>query len=835
MKRITSTLILVMMATVIFAIPARRKPFVLKQVDGSTITVRLVGDENLHYYTTLDGTPLIKDHSSGMYRPATYYEAANIRAKHASRIKKRNAVRARRMVTRRAAGAYTGEKRGLVILVNFKDTKMKGSSTNQAFDDLFNKEGYNRNGHIGSVRDYFREQSYGQLTIDFDIVGPYTLSKNMDYYGEDYVDEYGNEYEGIDMYPGEMIIEAMRMANNDVDYKNYDWDGDGEVDQVYVIYAGYNQAHGAASNTIWPHEWDLESAHESGDGTGPLWLDGVKLNTYACSSELIGSSGTTISTIGTAVHEFSHCLGLPDFYDTEGTNFALDTWSVMSAGAYNGPEEWGEVPAGYTSYERMFAGWLTPVELESPCRITDMQPIATTPEAYIIYNGNNKNEYYMLENRQYERFDSYLYGHGMLVLHVDYDQNAWEENIVNNDANHQRLTIIPADNQFMSGKSYDGSPIATASDLAGDPYPGTSRKTALTDTSKPAATLYNANTDGRKFLGKPIEQITESAAGLISFAFMGGITIEAPELLAETDVTATAFTANWKPVENASQYTLQLKYKTSINIDDMRSLAEDFSGFASYSADGTNDISSNLDKYMQSNGWTGFKVYTSSSRVKLGSSKANGTLTSPLLDAPQTSQVTVVLSETLYSGKNTIDIEIKLLGADGSELASQTVESNKNAHVVTFSGIDQSYKVKFVPSARIYINGVDVYDGEYTADQIAAEGSIDYDKIVSFTSTSTSYTFKGLDSETEYFYRLQAVVDNYGGYWTAWKTPVATDLVPEDVNHDGKVDTQDVLAIYEWMQSSASASADSVPEDVNHDGKVDTQDVLTVYQLMQEE
>ena len=822
--RTATTILMAMVSTLLFAIPARKKPFVMKQVDGSTLTVVLVGDEHMHYYATTDGTPLVRE-ANGMYRQATYFEAQNIKARRAASISQNNARRAKRSAARRAASTFTGEKRGLVILVNFKDTKMKSTSTVQAFYELFNKSGYNENGHIGSVRDYFLEQSYGKLTIDFDVVGPYTLSNNMKYYGEDYDGE-----EGADTRPAEMIIEAMRMANSDVNYKDYDWNGDGEVDQVYVIYAGYNQAHGADANTIWPHEWDLESAEFYGDGTGPLTLDGVKLNTYACSSELIGTSGSTISTIGTAVHEFSHCLGLPDLYDTEGDNFALDSWSVMSSGSYNGPDEWGEVPAGYTSYERMFAGWLTPTELDSPAQITAMQSIATHPEAYIIYNEKNKNEYYLLENRQLERFDSYLYGHGMLVLHVDYDKTAWEENTVNNVSNHQRCTIIPADNQFMSGNSY-GYTYATASDLEGDPYPGPKKNTALTDTSRPAATLYNANSDGRKFMGKPIEKIEESESGVISFVFMGGMAIETPTLQPETTVEATAFTANWQPVADADHYVLQLRYLTSVNIAEMHLLGEDFSGLASYSNDGNQDIGTTLDKYMQTSGWTGTKVYTSASRLKLGSSKVNGTLTSPTITAPKSTTVTIRLLADNYSTKTPANVEVIILSTNGTRIASQSLDASKKAQVITFDGIDQDFAVKLAPTARIYVSAFDVYDGAYTADQLDSEGLTDYYNSETFTTANTSYTFTGLDPEKEYSYRIQAIVEGFASPWTEWTTPTSgTDFAAEDVNHDGTIDTQDVLAIYDQMQTTANPGTIA---DVNHDGTVDTQDVLAVYAKMQ--
>ena len=831
-KKTTTTILLTMVATLLFAIPARKKPFTLTQVDGSTMTVRLVGDETMHYYTTLDGTPLVKG-ANGMYRPATYFETQNIKAKHAQRISKRNAARVKRAAARRAKGTYTGEKRGLVILVNFKDVKMKSTSTPQAFNDLFNKEGYNKNDHIGSVRDYFLAQSYGQLTIDFDIVGPYTLSKNMEYYGENDVDEEGDPIEGSDLHPGEMISEALHMANADVNYKDYDWDGDGEVDQVYVLYAGYNEAQGAAEHTIWPHEWTLQDAKYYGDGSGALTLDGVRLDTYACSSELIDMTGSTITTIGTAVHEFSHCLGLPDFYDTENqTNFGLDCWSVMCGGSYNGPEEWGEVPAGYTSYERMYAGWLTPVELNSPCIINDMKPISSTPEAYIIYNDNNKNEYYMLENRQEEGFDTYVYGHGMLVIHVDYSKQAWEENTVNNIADHQRCTIIPADNQFMTG-SYNGQKYATGSDLAGDPYPGTSKNNALTDTSKPAAKLYNANTSGKKYMGKPIENIAESK-GLISFTFMGGLTLDTPELAAESDITSTSFTAKWSEVSDANGYDLELKYYTdNVKAENVLVMIEDFSKLASVTKDESTDLGSKLDDYMNNAGWSGTKVFASTSRLKLGSSKQSGTLVSPLINAPQSGNVTISLGETEYSLAEGIDVVVSILSETGTPIASQTIKSGNTSHTINFSGVDSSYKVMFAPSKRIYITGISIFDGELTADQIDENGTIAATKTIKVSTTQTSYTFTDLDPAISYEYRVRAHADNIYGPWTAW-TPVTLshEGSTADVNHDGQVDTQDVLKVYEYMETHTTTDEPGA-HDVNGDGQVDTQDVLAIYNVME--
>ena len=502
MRKFILFIILLLHQACLWALPANPKPFVFTQSDGTFITVILWGDENYHYYTDLQGTQLILE--DGMFRQATIAETMSAKSRGQKRIIQREDMRAKRR-TAEAAPSFIGHKRGLVILVNFSDKKMLASHTKEEFDNLFNQKGYSKNQHIGSVRDYFLDQSYGQLTIDFDVVGPYTLSKPVSYYGE-------NDEDGIDKHAAEMAIEAVKLAHADVNYSNYDWNGDGCVDQIYIIYAGVGESStGAPSNTIWPHEWRLSYAQSYNDGSGIQYYDGVKIDNYACSSELLKFGSNQMTSIGSAVHEFSHCLGLPDFYHTEGGSvFGMNVWSVMSMGCYLGPSGNGEVPAGYTAYERMFAGWLTPTELKSPCIVQNVQSIETTPEAYIIYNDANRNEYYLLQNFQKERWNSYGYGHGMIVIHVDYDEEAWRDNIVNNTASHQRCTIVHADN-------YNGT---TRYDLSGDPYPGVTGNTSLTDTSTPAATLYNYNKSRKKLMGKAIEDITERN-NLISFRFMG--------------------------------------------------------------------------------------------------------------------------------------------------------------------------------------------------------------------------------------------------------------------------------------------------------------------------
>lgn len=509
-----------------FAIPASRAPFVVYQSDGTALTVVLTGDEFCHFLATLDGVPVVED-GGGFYRMAPEMKE-ELEARWSAKSKRRNAQRMersalskQRRINMASEGAYIGDKKGIVILVNFSDLGMSSAHTNEAFDAQFNMVGYKENGNMGSVHDYFYDQSYGLFNLTFDVYGPVTASKPYSYYGE-------NDAYGEDKHVTALMREACQLANSqyDIDWSKYDWDESGEVDQVFIIYAGYGEAFGAPSNTIWPHEWAL-----SGAGESPLVLGGVKVDTYAMSCELSGRSGTKMDCIGTACHEFSHCLGLPDTYDT-GYNggFGMGYWDLMASGNANGHRNIGDTPAGFSAYERWHAGWLTPIELNEPCTVHDMPPLQDEPVAYIIYNDGHSNEFYMLENRQPTGWFSYVDRspdcHGMLAVHVNYNRHIWENNDVNSDVTKQCMTIIPA------GKTYGTLIVSgdykyyttTTEQLRSQLFPGTKNVTELTNMSHFSfgMKLHNKNTDGSYYMNKPITDISESADGLISFNFMGG-------------------------------------------------------------------------------------------------------------------------------------------------------------------------------------------------------------------------------------------------------------------------------------------------------------------------
>lgn len=788
-----------MLAASAFAVPAKRVKRQVQQPDGSVLTVMLRGDENFHYTSTEDGQPLVQ-RADGAYCYATldsngkltasaqvahdvesrgavelsflnYYtaESQKVRSLGMERAKQRNARRMARLanrgvvdasgkpVRRVMAGAtggegigVTGKRKGLVILVNFKDKKMQSKHTQAEWNDYFNKVGYNKYGNNGSVHDYFYAQSYGKLDLEFDVIGPVTVSKNMASYG-------ANDAQGNDIDPAGMIKEACELAyaKEKMDMSQYDWDGDGAVDQVYVIYAGYGEAAGGEANTIWPHEWDIQGGGYS------LVLGGQRIRTYACSSELNGGNGTDISGIGTACHEFSHCMGIPDFYDTAGGGcFGMDAWDLMDYGSYGGD---GYEPTGYNTYEKWVSGWIEPTILTAPCYIKNMKPLSDAPEACVVFNEANKNEYYIFENRQLKGTDVALPNHGMLVIHVDYDQKVWFDNEVNNTSNHQRFTVVPADNKL------------TSETVSGDTYPGTTKSTELTDTSKPAATLFNANSDGRKFLGKPVTEITEKD-GLISFTFMGGVNLDAPQPKV-MNMTETSFTGGWNAVDGAESYTVELREKsTQPSVDEAVKLSEDLSKWGEKLAvEGTIDISADLDSKMQNKGWTGDKVFECPGCAKIGTAKKQGNLTSPLITDNSSASVTVRLSASAY-GKDATDITVSLLDNDDATIAEQTIKMDGTMATIVLDNADmKDYKVMVQPKKRGYIYFVGIYDGNYSAEDFQSMNVSPKTAMKAaaqrFTGIkTTSYKFDKLTAGTTYQWRVCAVAGDAMSKWSAWQT-----------------------------------------------------------------
>ncbi|NPD91130.1 M6 family metalloprotease domain-containing protein [Xylanibacter muris] len=582
MKRILSVFILFALAAGTFAVPAKRGIWKnLKLADGSQVRACLQGDDMVHFYQTEQGDCYVAD-TDGIYRK-TDKESLTAYAKARRKIFDRG-NRARTMKLAGGTGkVYEGKKKGLIILVQFEDKAFKEEHDLNFYKRLANEPGFTTpDGFNGSVKDYFKDQSLGRLEVDFDVVGPVTMPNPYAYYGKNV---------GIsgDAHVGEMVAEACKAIDGSVNFADYDWDGDGEVDQVFALYAGFGEASGGSANTIWPHKWTLDES----DYGRSITLDNVKIDTYACSCEMTLDNENdfkeVVDGIGTICHEFSHCLGYPDMYDTSqfGTkNFGMDVWDLMDYGSYNNG---GYTPSGYTAYEKWVAGWITPVELTENTQITDLKPLSQGGNAYIIYNSGNNDEFIMFENRKQTGWDAAQPASGLMALHVDYDASVWNDNTVNNNEKRQRCTIFHADNSDGTSKE----------DLAGDLFPY-NENNSLNSISFPKPLWYAPDANGHKCVGKSLSDITLDDNGNISFKFSNTAIERDDYLLLET------FDENSSTGGNDGIWQGQ----------------------------GGDALITDL------NGWSGIKQYAGAQCARFGTKSTPGSLTSPEFEAEQGAELT---------------------------------------------------------------------------------------------------------------------------------------------------------------------------------------------------
>ena len=529
------------------AVPAKPGPVVRHQADGSTVVVQLRGDEHSHIILSEDGFPLV-EHEGFLYfavpgesgrleagayradrRDATteaFLSTLDKEALFSGAVEEAERNASRSKVRRRGPGLCSttfpgkGDRKGLVILVSYSDVDFTLSDPKQYFSDALNKEGFSEWGGTGSARDYFIDSSNGQFRPEFDVYGPVKLPNRMAYYG-------GNDIAGDDLHPELMAVHACQILDDTVDFTQYDLDGDGEIDNVFIFYAGRGEASGGEASTVWPHSWDVRS------GGSYYSFDGVFLGHYACTNEW---EGNRPDGIGTFCHEFSHVMGLPDLYSTKYTGaFTPGSWNVLDYGPYNNG---GCTPPLYSAFERYAMDWMTPEPLSGPANVV-LPPIDSN-KAYIIPTEKD-NEYFLIENRQQTGWDKYLPGHGMLVWHVDFNQTVWNKNVVNNTADHQYVDIEEADG------------IRSEETRAGDAFPGTAGKTEFSDTTVPSMKTWAG-----KSLGLPLTEIAETG-GVVSFKVAGGLAESDPtETLAAENVGHDGFTARWKPVDGAEKYQLNV-------------------------------------------------------------------------------------------------------------------------------------------------------------------------------------------------------------------------------------------------------------------------------------
>ena len=756
----------------ISAVPAFRVKKQLMLEDGTIVTATLQGDEYYGYYITDDGKVLAPA-KSGKYRYMNEKTHANFKRVAYERMEKANSFRAESM--RRSAPRSTQERRGLVILAQFPDVSFSKIGTQEYFNRMFNEKGFTENGCLGSVSDYFYDQSYGQLNMQFDVVGPVTLPQPLAYYGAPEEGESSGDSKVLDF-----AADACTAAKDLVDFSKYDWDDDGKVDNVYILFAGFSEARGADPNCLWPHQWVVHDRE--------LVIDEVRIWNYACSNELIsGGDAPVLDGIGTACHEFSHTLGLADIYNTQGGKDFVGKWDVMSIGSYIG-KKWGDGthPMAYSAFERWQLGWLEPKALNEVTTITEMKALEEEPEAYVLYNEGNTNEYYLLENRQLPKWGSPFDAHGLLVTHIDYDKGAWNNNTVNTDIYHQRYSVVGASGEFT--ESID------------DLFPGTTGNTSLTDGSTPATTLFNANEDGTYFLHKPVENITESSDGTISFVACTNYAPCPKSIQATTNDDGTV-ACSWSEVEDAVSYDVELKgeylypspYNNIIIEEEFTNLPKE---------EGTEDISGELDNYLDNPSWMGRYLYSSTNGLKINTS---GVLSTPFYKISNKKAITFLTHMEPYNEDESVDTYVCIVDNKHNTLYDcEFVITKETYNLFRFeTDANKEYRIGIMTfSNPLILKGFYIYDGCYEVDDFSKEPDPSIKETLEpeiFPTTHASYLFCNLKKDYKYTVRVRAKLSD--GRESLWTQPVS--FIPtiatgiDEVGSDQLPSNSDSSAIYD--------------------------------------
>ncbi|MFC2265708.1 MAG: M6 family metalloprotease domain-containing protein, partial [Prevotella conceptionensis] len=540
-------------------------PITVSQPDGTQLTVRINGDADFNWVSTLDGV-VLKQEGNGYYvanidtngmlsSSGTLAHDADKRSSAEQSLCKKQDVKAfltvntrpERLAATRGFGGkgstsffpHTGSPRAIVLLVQFANRPFKvqpRKAFNQYLNSMADKHqdfGNAENRNTGSVKRYFSDMSGGKFKPQFDLYGPITMPKNAAYYGE------GSS--SMERYR-ELVSEACTMMDDSLDFSKYDADKDGNIDLVYIIYAGYGESVSSIDSTLWPKAFVC--------GTD-IKKDGKYVRLAGISNELNGhpdvhyssTSGLLINGVGLFCHEFSHCMGLPDFYPTVSPqwttandkqdfdaydNQGMEEWDVMDNGIYlyNGYS-----PTAYTAWEREKMGWLTIETLTKEGKV-ELKSIDEGGKAYRIKNDKNTsgNEYYIVENIQAKGWNKKLPASGMMVSHVEYEPRAFSvfhggDNSVNNIKKHPRMTIVPADGYLPSSyrKVSDNSNLTAPymkkkqydEQLAGDLYPGKNNVNRLTD----AQNMVNYAPWTGGMLNKPIYNIALKN-GIVTFDFL---------------------------------------------------------------------------------------------------------------------------------------------------------------------------------------------------------------------------------------------------------------------------------------------------------------------------
>jgi len=533
---------------------AKAKPGIITQTlaDGTIVQATLHGDENFHYYTLLDGTPL-KMNADGKYEISTTEE---LQARHKMIQQKLEMARQKQekayMATRATSIGkgypsyfpHIGSPKALVILVQFQDVKFKSSDPVATFTHYFNgKIGEEEpeatqaayitdedHHYYGGVKQYFSDMSNQKFTPQFDIVGSVTVSQKSAYYGTN------NSGDGDDANYTQMISEACQSVDDQVNFADYDSDGDGYVDLVYVIYAGYSESYsGNSEDCLWPKSGTNNFVQVDANGKvsdKTLQLDGKYFCRFGISNELNETPKNTqpgeyyLDGIGLFCHEFSHTMGMPDLYVTDTNSSAAklnnqtpEYWSVMDMGEYS---DNGYCPSPYSAWESYMMGWTEPTTLPAQAQQIKLEPFGTSRKSYKIDADDEAGEYLLLQSIQNEGWWKSLPGYGLLVWRIDYADKATIQlnDNPNNTAGKPSVMVVPADGLVINSANIGSAGITSAdylTSLENDPFPSYKEGTAEIDVNSLTTIQLNHSI----LTNRPLYNIMkDEATGYVTFDYL---------------------------------------------------------------------------------------------------------------------------------------------------------------------------------------------------------------------------------------------------------------------------------------------------------------------------
>lgn len=525
-RQLLSFVVVLLVVQPLSAVPAYPRKVVYVLDDGTETVLTLKGDEHCKWALTEDGYTVLPGEDGWYYAMADSTQRA-VRSVHklcavgqrTEPLRRFLSVQPRGMVpaiaatrTRKAPARATssqrspvvGRRRALVVLMAFSDQAFTRSQAD--FDALFNQPRYSEDGAQGSVNDYFREASYGQLDMVSDVLGPYTAQYAMAYYGR-------NTQSGDDANPHALFREALSYAAAEVNLADYDTDGDGYVDNLHIIFAGYGEEAGGPSNAIWSHEAAFSAIN----------VQQVKVDRYSCTPELRGNKGTGLSRIGPCCHEIGHALGAMDYYDTDysagGQFVGTGQWDIMADGSWNNE---GITPAHFNPYTKAYDfGWVDVHTLHGSGTL-QLQPSTTVRHAIYRIDTPADGEFYLMENRIRSGFDAYLPGEGLMLYHAHPSMDTkLRTNKINATAPQMFYPVCAS----ASVRKPSSQPSSYGSiNSAGCPFPVSASAASFTTATVPAAFCWDG-TDPDFGL----TDIVRGADGTVGLSYTVGEPVPAPD------------------------------------------------------------------------------------------------------------------------------------------------------------------------------------------------------------------------------------------------------------------------------------------------------------------